>query len=347
MMASPALQRDPALTPTFTHGARATTTPEKPSGLVASPLTAATRSPAIGAASTTYEGGVALAHVLAAQQSAAARPTTEQLEVLAGTGTNGGLRLASGLETNQVYHAFCRPFQAVPVMTRVGAYGTAAVLLFAALASASSASAQSSGSSWVLEQGQGVATIKGSSVSLTLDDKQMSGSTGCNAFRATIADRPDKRVAIGDVTLTRKLCAPEASNNERAIVQAFGRTEFVEQGPGTLTFLSAEREPLLVWRTAEKAAVRDGSLRAAMVPPLAAKLGPPPSAPREQKKRRRNRRHACATKASCKRVAHGHARHSHIAQRPRRCLRPLTCTSSSSISVPVHVAVARRRVGCA
>src|SRR3979409_1674361 len=107
-------------------------------------------------------------------------------------------------------------------MTRVGAYSTTAAILLAAMAAAaSSSSAQTAGNSWVLEKGQGVSTATDSPASLTLDDKQMSGSTGCNTFRATIADRPDKRVAISDVALTRKLCAPEANNNERAIVLAF------------------------------------------------------------------------------------------------------------------------------
>jgi heat shock protein HslJ len=205
-------------------------------------------------------------------------------------------------------------------MTRVEAYVTTAVILLAALAAAASrASAQTAGNSWVLEKGQGVATVKGSPASLTLDDKQMSGSTGCNTFRATIADRPDKRVAISDVTLTRKLCAPQANNNERAIVQAFSKTEFVEQGPGTLTFLSGKREPLLVWKTAEKAAAPDGSARAAMMPPLP--VAKAQAAPKRVTKAKlaRNEHRARATKASRKRDAHRRAKHSRIAHVSRRC----------------------------
>lgn len=205
-------------------------------------------------------------------------------------------------------------------MTRVGAYGATAVLLLAALtAAASSASAQTPGNSWVLEKGQGVAAVKGSPASLTLDDKQMSGSTGCNTFRATIADRPDKRVAISDVTLTRKLCAPQANNNERAIVQAFTKTEFVEQGPGTLTFLSAKRKPLLVWKTAEKAAGPDGSARAAMMPPIAGAKTQADSKRVTRAKLARNEHRTRATKAHRKRVVHRRAKNWQIAHVSRRC----------------------------
>ena len=205
-------------------------------------------------------------------------------------------------------------------MTRVGAYGTTAVILLAALAAAaSSARAQIPGNSWVLEKGQGVSTVKGSRASLTLDDKQMSGSTGCNTFRASIADRPDKRVAISDVALTRKLCAPEANNNERAIVLAFSKTEFVEQGPGTLTFLSGKREPLLVWKIVEKSAAPDVSRRAGMVPPLAGAQTQADSKRTTRAKSARNEHGARAAKASRKRVVHRHAKHSRIAHVSRRC----------------------------
>src|SRR5499427_856717 len=102
-------------------------------------------------------------------------------------------------------------------------------------------------------KGQGFKSLKYSAASLTLNDKkQLSGSTGCNTFRATLSERAEKRVAINDVALTRKLCAPPTSDNERAIVQAFNKTEFIEEKADTLTFLSGSREALLVWKSAKK-----------------------------------------------------------------------------------------------
>jgi heat shock protein HslJ len=139
-------------------------------------------------------------------------------------------------------------------MARIAAYRVALIALANLSVLAATAAAWTSESSWVLENGHGVKSIKNSPASLLLNDKQISGSTGCNTFRATLSNRADKRVAISDVALTRKLCGPPVDDNERAIVQAFSKTEYVEERAGTLTFLSGEREPLLVWKPAKKAA---------------------------------------------------------------------------------------------
>jgi len=122
---------------------------------------------------------------------------------------------------------------------------------------ASTAVAMMSERSWVLEKGQGVTTLKNNPASLTLNNKQLSGSTGCNTFRATLSERAENRVAIKDVAVTRKLCAPPESDNERAIIEAFSKTEFIEEGADRLKFLSESREPLLVWKPAKKASKRD------------------------------------------------------------------------------------------
>jgi heat shock protein HslJ len=78
----------------------------------------------------------------------------------------------------------------------------------------------------VLEKGQGLTSIKSSPESLMLNDKQLSGSTGCNTFRATLSQQAEKRKVINDVAH----CAPPANNDERAIVQAFNKTEYIEEG---------------------------------------------------------------------------------------------------------------------
>ena len=173
----------------------------------------------------------------------------------------------------------------------------------------STAAAQTSDRSWVLEKGQGFKTLKDSPASLTLNDKELSGSTGCNTFRATLSERAEKRVAINDVALTRKLCAPPASDNERAIVQAFNKTEFIEEKADTLTFLSGSREALLVWKPAKQT----GSVRAATVSPPYANL---PSGVTKAKSVRKHKS-ARALKASRRHMAH--KRHKHTGRQPRRC----------------------------
>ena len=204
-------------------------------------------------------------------------------------------------------------------MIRVKMYGVAVILLSALAVAVSSANAQSAGSAWVLEKAQGVTTIEGSPASLILDDKQLSGSTGCNTFTATIADRPGKRVAISDVALTRKLCAPEANNNERAIVMAFSKTEFVEQGPGTLTFLAGNREPLLVWKTKDKVSPPEGSVRAVMPPPRADAKTQTASKQATKAKSTRKDYRARSSKVSRKNAAHWRTKHSQMALASRHC----------------------------
>jgi heat shock protein HslJ len=124
------------------------------------------------------------------------------------------------------------------IMARIGAYRVGLIGFVFGLVT-STAAAMTTECSWALEKGQGVTTLKNGPASLTLNIKQLSGSTGCNTFRATLNERAENRVAINDVAVTRKLCAPPA----------------IEERADRLTFLSGSREPLLVWR--KKAAGRD------------------------------------------------------------------------------------------
>jgi heat shock protein HslJ len=202
-------------------------------------------------------------------------------------------------------------------MARIATYRVGLIGLVVLGLIASSAAAQTGERSWVLEKGQGFTAIKNSPASLTLNDKQMSGSTGCNTFRATLSERAEKRVAINDVALTRKLCAPSANDNERAIVQAFNKTEYIEEGADTLTFLSGAREPLLVWKPAKKAEERAGSTRAGMVPPLAGQ--PIQQFERVAKAKPRKHRSARALKASRRHIAHRRHKRRPTAYHPRRC----------------------------
>jgi heat shock protein HslJ len=194
-------------------------------------------------------------------------------------------------------------------MARLAAYRVGLIGLVLLGLVGTTAAAQTSDHAWVLEKGQGFKTLKDSPASLTLNDKQLSGSTGCNTFRATLSERAEKRVAINDVALTRKLCAPPASDNERAIVQAFNKTEFIEEKADTLTFLSGSRETLLVWKP-----TKTGSVRAATVPRLDS------ITPHVTKaKSARKHRSARALKASRRHMAHRRHKRVPTAYQPRRC----------------------------
>jgi heat shock protein HslJ len=115
------------------------------------------------------------------------------------------------------------------------------------------AKAQTTPGSWVLQKGRGVQFPLARRPELQMQEQQLSGSTGCNAFTAKVSERAEKRIAIELLSLTRKLCGPKESGVENAIVSAFAETALLEQDGQTLAFLSASREPLLIWQRADSA----------------------------------------------------------------------------------------------
>jgi heat shock protein HslJ len=116
-----------------------------------------------------------------------------------------------------------------------------------------SAAAVKSTGTWYLQTGRGIASSQRPRPTLSMDAHKLSGSTGCNSFTATVSDRPEKKVAIEQVTLTRKLCGPQEGKVEEAFVRALSETEFLKKERKTLTFLSGKKESLLVWKRADKA----------------------------------------------------------------------------------------------
>jgi len=107
--------------------------------------------------------------------------------------------------------------------------------------------------SWVLDRGREIPSPQPSRPTLRVQGQKLSGSTGCNSFTATLSERPDKRVAIEQVSQTRKLCGPRENAMEAAFIRALSQTEFLQQERGRLTFLSGKREVLLVWTRADRA----------------------------------------------------------------------------------------------
>jgi heat shock protein HslJ len=124
-----------------------------------------------------------------------------------------------------------------------------ALLVAAITAANTSDTAQSEGSGkrWQLKSGRNLPAAGTAQPSLTIEGQKLSGTTGCNHFNATFAEDANKRVTIQQIALTRKLCGAKENSIETAVVRAMRETTFVRQDDRTLTFLSEERQPLLVW----------------------------------------------------------------------------------------------------
>jgi hypothetical protein len=90
---------------------------------------------------------------------------------------------------------------------------------------------------------------------------KLSGTTGCNNFTATLSEEADKRVAIKQVALTRMLCEGKQNAVETAFVRALEQTKFISRQRRSLTFLSAEKTPLLVWQSKHKPTAGRSSVR--------------------------------------------------------------------------------------
>ena len=113
---------------------------------------------------------------------------------------------------------------------------------------ASPAVAQTEETSWRLLRGRDIAPTRTAMPQLTIKGQALSGSTGCNSFTSTLTRLSDGKVSIDRPALTRKFCGGKQQGVENAFVEALGQTEFLEQTADRLTFLSAARQPLLVWQ---------------------------------------------------------------------------------------------------
>ncbi len=134
------------------------------------------------------------------------------------------------------------------------------------LASANALAAEPKGpaakaTSWVLERGRDIPPRLKRTPQLHMEGEKLSGSTGCNSFTAAVVDKADKRIAIEQVALTRKLCAAKLDQAETAFVRALDETAYLEQKGSKLIFLSGKRLPLLVWTRSKSAAQRASKVR--------------------------------------------------------------------------------------
>jgi len=135
----------------------------------------------------------------------------------------------------------------------------AAALPILLAASSTPASSQPAATTWVLQKGHNIPSRPPRTPQLRMEGEKLSGSTGCNSFTAKVSEKPDKRVAIEQVALTRMMCAGAQNKIEAALVRALEQTEFIEMKGAMLSFLSANRQPLLVWTRSDKAAAKPSS----------------------------------------------------------------------------------------
>lgn len=124
-----------------------------------------------------------------------------------------------------------------------------------------SAAREPAASTWVLKQGHDIPSPQPRKPELRMQGSKLSGTTGCNNFTATLSEEADKKVAIKQVALTRMLCEGKQNTVETAFVRALEQTQFISRQRRTLTFLSAEKAPLLVWQSRDKPAARPSARR--------------------------------------------------------------------------------------
>jgi heat shock protein HslJ len=118
--------------------------------------------------------------------------------------------------------------------------------------------------SWFLERGRGIPARLQRRPQMSMDGAKLSGSTGCNSFTAALVEKGDKgekRFAIENVALTRKLCAPWLDRIEMDFVRLLEETQYLEHKGPRLLFLSGKRQALLVWISSKSGAVHPAPRR--------------------------------------------------------------------------------------
>jgi heat shock protein HslJ len=128
------------------------------------------------------------------------------------------------------------------------------IALLLLLVVGSPALAQGTETHWKLLRGKDISLARSGVPQLALKGQALSGSTGCNAFTATLTEQSDGKVSIDRPALTRKFCGGKQQAIENAFVDALGQTAFVQRSAEQLTFLSEARETLLVWQALPAAA---------------------------------------------------------------------------------------------
>lgn len=147
-------------------------------------------------------------------------------------------------------HGSCRPFPVAVVGT------VAAVVLAATSATATADAAAASpltGKVWVAVSLAGKAPLAGTQLTIEFTPAlRTSGSAGCNRFTGTYRVS-GRALRFSPLATTQMACAPPATRQETAFLNALSATRsFVVRG-GALTLRSAGRQPLVRFRAQSQA----------------------------------------------------------------------------------------------
>jgi heat shock protein HslJ len=101
---------------------------------------------------------------------------------------------------------------------------------------------------WVVEDVAGRGIIDYSRIELTFEeDRQLSGSTGCNRLSASYRVH-DRNVVIDAVTTTRRACVEALLHQERAFVDIIGSIDSYDFDPTGALLLESDDETRLIAR---------------------------------------------------------------------------------------------------
>lgn len=101
---------------------------------------------------------------------------------------------------------------------------------------------------WVVEDVAGRGIIDYSRIELTFgEDRQLSGSTGCNRLSASYRVH-DRNLVIDAVATTRKACVEALMHQERAFVDIIGSIDSYDFDPTGALLLESQDEPRLIAR---------------------------------------------------------------------------------------------------
>lgn len=109
------------------------------------------------------------------------------------------------------------------------------------------------GTGWTLANlsvnGQATALVEGTTVTMEVaaDGSRISGSTGCNQYRAMLTTEAAGMSIVGPALLTRKTCTASTRVQEVEFIDALLRTRGFAMSEDELTLFAEDDEPLLVF----------------------------------------------------------------------------------------------------
>jgi heat shock protein HslJ len=113
------------------------------------------------------------------------------------------------------------------------------VALLAVVGCAGGSVADPSGRTWQLTDLEGAPPLEGTTVDLTIDGEQVSGSSGCNTYTGTVTVDPEEgAMTLGpNLASTMMACEEPIMDQEQRYLDALMRVTSYEMVDDTLTLL--------------------------------------------------------------------------------------------------------------